>query len=516
MNSSRRRRHMDNTPTERTPLLASSHSNPSVPPQHADAASLTDGLPHVGPFVAEMRPEDLPKYSIDNLYPPTLRSRPTQIAFSLCALLYFRKYLRETSLRGRDVWAQWRQEHLNTAGVQGADSLLVQVWEHFLAEEGSSEDVRDVLWSAYPLYPDSKQLIRVVDFLASGDVPTQLLNHPLIHGSAVDAWKYGLLEGADNEGILSRLLHFLDSTGTPRALHLIDLLFHFSFLGVLCNYLLDPPIRGGFAASDSRGILLSSYAFSRLFQVWSSATLPFFLVLISFLASLPSTPFPETFAYTLLLVAFSWNILLLHLPVHPSPLFLLSPEHFLPLAVLVWRGLARTFIPTVAFFTPGLFISLVLLSISLSDTFLLSSPVALAFMPSPLDSRVVFLGLLIILFMFLCCALGFSVLVHPFLVPHEDPARSSWDRYSNSVGLEARQVYVRALRTYATPRYFPAPLNILHVLLVRIPGAGLILAGRQATPRWLELVENVLWRTVMAPSAFVVSTLWLWNLRTKW
>ena len=56
----------------------------------------------------------------------------------------------------------------------------------------------------------------VVDFLASGDVPSQLLNHPLIHTSAVDTWNYGLLEGVDNEGILSRLLHSLDRTGTPR------------------------------------------------------------------------------------------------------------------------------------------------------------------------------------------------------------------------------------------------------------------------------------------------------------
>ncbi len=56
----------------------------------------------------------------------------------------------------------------------------------------------------------------VVDFLASGDAPAQLLNHPLIHASAVDTWKYGLLEGADHDGILSHLLDFVDRTGTPR------------------------------------------------------------------------------------------------------------------------------------------------------------------------------------------------------------------------------------------------------------------------------------------------------------
>lgn len=121
---------------------------------------MTDGLPHLGPFVAEMRPEDLPKYTMDSLYPPTLRTRQTRIAFSLCALLYLRSYLHEASLRGRDVWALWRRECRNAASVHAADSLLGQVWERFLTEEGSSEDVRDVLWSAYPLYPDSTQSMR--------------------------------------------------------------------------------------------------------------------------------------------------------------------------------------------------------------------------------------------------------------------------------------------------------------------------------------------------------------------
>lgn len=285
---------------------------------------------------------------------------------------------------------------------------------------------------------------------------------------------------------------------------------------MLCNYLLDPPIRAEIPTSDCRTILLSSYALSRLFQAWSLATPPFVLVLISFLASHHSTPLPESCTYTLLLVAFSWNILLFHLPVHPSPLFLLSPEHILPLAVLIWQGLARTFIPVLAFFIPGLLISSVLFSLSMNDMFLISPASALVPMPSPLESRVVFLGLLTILFMSLCCAIGFAFFIHPFLLQHERPARSSWDRYSDSVGLEARQVYVHAVQTYATPRYFPAPLNLLHVVLVRIPRAGLIVTGLKVTTRWLEIVENILWRTVVAPFAFAVSTLWLWNLRTKW
>lgn len=252
---------------------------------------------------------------------------------------------------------------------------------------------------------------------------------------------------------------------------------------------------------------MSLYALSRVFQTWSLATPPFGLVLISFLASLSWTPLPETFAYILLLIAFSWNILLLHLPVHPSPLFLPQPEHILPLAVLVWRSLARTFIPILSFFIPGLFISFVLLSISLNDVFLLRPMVAFTSISSPLQCRVVFFGLLVIFFLSLYFALGFSVLIHPFLASDEGPARSLWDRYSKSVGLEARQVYLHAVQTYAASYHFPAPLNLLHVLLVRIPRTWLIVAGLQALPTWLEFVEIALWRTVVAPCTFIVSVL---------
>ena len=158
MNGLRPRRDTTTTPTERTPLLAdSSHT---TTPQDASTSSLPDGRPHIGSFVAEVRPEDLRKYTLDSLYPPTLRSRSAQTAFSLCALLYFRTYLCEGSPRGRDIWAQWRQEHRNVTAVHDADALIAQVWEYFLEEEGSSEDVREVLWSEFPLYPDSRRTVR--------------------------------------------------------------------------------------------------------------------------------------------------------------------------------------------------------------------------------------------------------------------------------------------------------------------------------------------------------------------
>ena len=110
--------------------------------------------------MAEMRPEDLHKYTVDNLYPPTLHPRPQQTAFALCALLYYRSYLEDTSTRGRDIWVRWRQEERNTTALKQVDALIEQTWTEFLVEEGSPEDVLDVLWTAFPLYPDSWAKIR--------------------------------------------------------------------------------------------------------------------------------------------------------------------------------------------------------------------------------------------------------------------------------------------------------------------------------------------------------------------
>ena len=82
-------------------------------------------------------------------------------------------------------------------------------------------------------------------------------------------------------------------------------------------------------------------------------------------------------------------------------------------------------------------------------------------------------------------------------------------------GLAARQAFVCAVATYDVPYYYPAPLNLVPVLFVRLPAAVLALFGRKSAPRWLQLVEKILWRLCVAPLAFVFNGLWLWNLRAQ-
>lgn len=152
--------HVSAGPTERTPLLAGSSRSASS--RAVRDAPVDPGLPHVGTFVAEMRPEDVHKYTVDDLCPPILHGRSAQTAFGLCALLYYRKYLREAPPARRDIWAQWRQQEQNTVALKGVETLIGQVWEYYFEEEGFPEDVQDVLWTAYPLYPDSPKTVRGV------------------------------------------------------------------------------------------------------------------------------------------------------------------------------------------------------------------------------------------------------------------------------------------------------------------------------------------------------------------
>lgn len=224
--------HVSTGPTERTPLLRRStrRTTRNLSP---DSPADTPGLPHIGPFVAEMRPEDVHKYSIDNLYPPTIQSHSSRVAFSLCALLYFRKYLRDTSSQGRDIWVRWRQEQQHTAALQVVDERIEQVWTQFIADDGSPAELSDVLWTTYPIFPDSRKTVRgeyiscsfsslhpylctVLDFLATGEAPHGFLSHPLVYLSLSDTWKYGRHDGYDDDGPLISLLRFVDNTGTPQ------------------------------------------------------------------------------------------------------------------------------------------------------------------------------------------------------------------------------------------------------------------------------------------------------------
>ena len=150
------------TLSERTPLLpgSSRRGQGSVHPGPPLGTAEELELPHIGPFVAAMRLEDIHRYTVDDLSPAILQARSYRAAFAICSLLYLRTYLKESFPRGRDIWVQWSQEKRGTNAARGVETLVKQVWAHFVSEEGSPEEVEQVLWTAFPLYPDSSLSVR--------------------------------------------------------------------------------------------------------------------------------------------------------------------------------------------------------------------------------------------------------------------------------------------------------------------------------------------------------------------
>ncbi|KAJ2989283.1 hypothetical protein NUW54_g8833 [Trametes sanguinea] len=496
------------TSTERTPLLGHQSPPRSAQPTTDQSSDGTDATPYVGIFAAELKLDELSSFSVEELYPPNVTIQAARTAFALCVLFYYRKSIagRQTP-RGRDVWTQWRETEQHTTAIRNLDSRALQVWAKFLEDENTAYDVAEVLWTAHPVDPDSKSTVRVVDFLAAGGVPDDLQRHALIYLSLMDTWKYGRQQSRGEGGAVVTLLRFIDRCGTPRVLHIADCFAHLSYIYVLFHYIQWPPSPYGdtMRLFDTRRTLLMSYSLSRLTRPRSQATIPPLLVLLAFLVCLPYAPYWYDFSFSVLELAFYWEILLLQFAVPFSPWLFLHPEWLLPLAIIARRSLARLVAPLI-FFLPLIIACLFMLDLAiLVDPWLSLS----AFSKDGLlahNSFVAFV-LLLITGSFIC-----SLLVHPFLATFEVPTSSQWDRYTQSVGLEARQAFVNAVVWYGTPYYFPGQAVLGPVLLARTPRLILDLFGkRKAGAQGLVTVERILWRVVVGPVAFILSGFWLCN-----
>jgi hypothetical protein len=84
---------------------------------------------------------------------------------------------------------------------------------------------------------------------------------------------------------------------------------------------------------------------------------------------------------------------------------------------------------------------------------------------------------------------------------------SSWDRYSEAVGLEARKYFVRAVIAYSSPHTFPPPLNLLPLFL-QLPSATLRTHGDPSSA--LAVLERLLWRMTVGPVGLILSLLLFW------
>ncbi|KZT74684.1 hypothetical protein DAEQUDRAFT_659131, partial [Daedalea quercina L-15889] len=295
-------------------------------------------------------------------------------------------------------------------------------------------------------------------------------------------------------------------------MHAIDLVMLLAYMAMLAHLLISPPThsvdRTAVASPGLREAALMIYSIARLYKRPAFSEIPHILVLGAFTSHLPEVIYPDDVAFGVLLFAFSWMVIDLHLPWSTSPLHLIPAELILPRSVLISHGVSRIFIPVVAFFLPALLLSLFLLSTSLAD--IIPAVVLASLTPAPLESRVAFLTLFAVLFLTMICSLTMLVTVYPSFVSQNptDP----WDRCSRPIGLEARRFFIRTVVRYSVPYTFPAPSNLLQ-LVIRLPEMLLsLIRDRGSSPAIsaLRLPERIVWRMTVAqanaPTATALST----------
>jgi hypothetical protein len=304
------------------------------------------------------------------------------------------------------------------------------------------------------------------------------------------------------------------------SVHLIDVFINLGFLGVLLNYLLDPPNRvvidqGYIRNFGFRGILLCVYAAAFLTFKRGLQGIPFSILLLAFIMAVPAVPIPGDGTFDLLLLAFILHVLLLHVPNLPSLVLLFNPEETLPLTVLLWKSFTQTWLPIIGFFLPAMFLAINLLSISLLDVFLQQVISAARVLPqAPIETRAAFFILYLIILLLVMSSIIMMVLVFPSTQLHKPLGSNRWDRYGEAVGLEARQVFMHSVLAYQSRPHtgypFPTPLNLIVLLLVDLPIKMMDLGGWDARDI-RRRGEQTLWRLMVVPFT-VIPTLTAWML----
>ena len=282
-------------------------------------------------------------------------------------------------------------------------------------------------------------------------------------------------------------------------MHTVDILLQLGYLALLSYYILRPPDKGPVGGGGAREVLLTIYSIASLLRPPKLPVVPFAFVAGTFVFTLSSAPFPGDTPYSFLLGALLLHVLLLHLPQTPSPIFLFSPEFTVPLATVLWHQFTRTIYPCVLFFLPATILASFFLSIALED----SVPHFLSvFTPPPMEIRIAFSVLWIILMLFITVSAALLVLFNGSFHSTSSQPVCSWDRYSVAVGLRSRRIFAAAVATYSEPYYFPPPFNLLQIIFVHLPRLLLRLFGKEGLVT--KRIEGVLWCLTTGPLTFVV------------
>ncbi|KIM85412.1 hypothetical protein PILCRDRAFT_817424 [Piloderma croceum F 1598] len=488
--------------SESTPLLVSS-----------SGLQFRNTLPSIAEGLDSLQTQGVRNF---NFAEQSLSPFATQTAYRLLLLSQWREIIRHNAINTKDIWERLDQQARLSSDVKVLEDRIDSVWHDFIKEYRTPKEIEDILWLQFPADRNSHRFIRVVDYVAY--LHGHLLTDDLIDISLQRRWKYGLEAVISSDGSLSqKMLKRYDALGTPRVLHFLELVGEFLLLISLIHFLLYPPtqpiVTGYLKQLGPREFFLILFPIALLARAWSMRDLPFVLVWSSFAFSLPSVPYPGDTSFMILHIALFVQIMFLHCPHPPSPLYLIPCHQSLPLSILLTHNTSRMLVPIILFFLPVLLLATLLLSFALADEGLKLSFID-TLDPSPMQTRTVFLVLFAVVTLLLLLSLFVGAAKYPSLSNIDQsvtPFDRRWNRYSRRIGLEARGAFVHALLRYSKPYYFPPPLNLLHLLLVRLPGAVWSLFGMKEPSPHLEAVERILWRISVGPIVGATAGIWLWN-----
>jgi len=278
-----------------------------------------------------------------------------------------------------------------------------------------------------------------------------------------------------------------------------------AYLVTLVHYVMHPPETASFGdrSFGPQGAYIVIYSLATVLEE-PATCFPFFLVFLCFVIS--RTPVPGEPSYTLTLLAILLNFLQLYLPFPLSPIHLLPPRGILPLSTFLLDGFTTTSAPVILFFAPLLVISSYLLSSALADTF----PI-INLMPAPMEARAMFLSFSAFVLLLTVSSLAFAILSSSQSAQGSTSSTDRWDRYSLRVGLESRRIFVRTVAKYSSPSYFPVPLNLLSLVLVRIPRILISLLRKSEWIMSVNRLETALWSVLVLPLSCVLAGFWLWE-----
>ncbi|CAK5267352.1 unnamed protein product, partial [Mycena citricolor] len=204
---------------ESAPLLANDTPHPTFPTISEALMRLDNNIGWAN--VNEVCPAD------------TDRSRET--AFRMVVLLALRTHkLRQQP--DTDMWNRHQHDISTTDIVNSLDGLALQTWSTFLEDYRSAAEIEQVLWSPFVVDDLTPQSLRVVDLLCTTEPEcSPLVCHDLVVLSIIHTWKHGFSSGRTEIGAR------YEAMSTPRALHLIDLITHLAYFGLLVSYVMRPP-----------------------------------------------------------------------------------------------------------------------------------------------------------------------------------------------------------------------------------------------------------------------------------